>query len=174
MLAPIALIGGFLSAAALQPAGYSSVRDTISALAERGAPHRWVMSLALVLLGICHLTTATGIRPARLSGRLMLALGGVFTVLVAVFPLPAEGSSSAHVTVAGIAFAALAIWPALASGGRRGLLSRRTGLVWSGLLLVLVFVFLAAPDSSSGLWERIAAGAEALCPLALIGARRRL
>lgn len=163
-LAPVALIGGFLVAAAFATAGYSGVRDTISALAERGAPHRWIMSFGLVALGICHVVTASGLRRARLPGRLMFAIGGVSTILVAAVPLLAVGSSSAHVTVAGIAFAALAIWPAFAGN----LFRRRTRLIWSALLLALVFVFLAAPASNAGLFERIAAGAEALFPLAVV------
>ncbi|HEY3751971.1 MAG TPA: hypothetical protein VGL80_22540 [Pseudonocardiaceae bacterium] len=40
VVAPVAMIGGWVLAASLQPPGYSAVRDTISALAAEGA--RWV------------------------------------------------------------------------------------------------------------------------------------
>src|SRR5258706_7467233 len=50
-LAPVFLIGGFTVAAAVQPPGFSSVRDTISALAGLGAAHRWLMTAAFVGTG---------------------------------------------------------------------------------------------------------------------------
>src|ERR1700719_1348053 len=94
--APVLLIGGWTIAQARQPPGYSPVRDTISALAARGAADRWVMTSALAGLGACHVVTALGLRPARPGGRVVLAGGGVATVLVAAFPQPAHGNSVAH------------------------------------------------------------------------------
>ena len=62
LLAPFAVIGGWTLAATRQPRGYSSVRDTISALAGHAATDRWIMTTGLVLLGLCHLVTAAGLR----------------------------------------------------------------------------------------------------------------
>ena len=107
--------GGLALAEALQPSGYSPVRDTISSLAARGATDRWVMTSALAGLGVCHVITAVGLRPVRLSGRATLAVGGFATVMVAAFPQPASGNSVAHTVAATIAFIALGAWPAFAA-----------------------------------------------------------
>lgn len=180
--APVLLIGGWTLAAARQPGGFDQVSGTISALAARDADDRWIMTLALVGLGVCHCVTAAGLRPLGAAGRLTLALGGLATVAVAVFPLPAErGSSGPHGLAAAVAFGALALWPALAVGRRRAP-GRAAGLppAWgttaAALLLVLVGWFvveLVAGGPRIGLAERVAAGAEALCPLLVVLTRPR-
>ncbi len=117
--APVLLIGGWTVAASRQRDSYDSVTDTISALAAHGAADRWLMTTALVGVGACHVVTALALRPAARPGRLVLAAGGVATLLVAVFPLPSgSGSSAAHTLVAGISFGALAGWPAVAATAR--------------------------------------------------------
>ena len=112
--APVLLIGGWTLAEDRQPAGYSPVRDTISALAARGATDRWVMTSALAGLGACYVITAFGLRPARRAGRGVLAGGGVATLLVAVFPQPAHGNSVPHTVAATAAFISLGVWPMFA------------------------------------------------------------
>ena len=72
------------------------------------------MTAALAGLGACHVITATGLRPARGAGRMVLAFGGVATVLVAAFPEPSQGGSEAYTVAASLAFTSLAIWPAFA------------------------------------------------------------
>jgi hypothetical membrane protein len=131
------------------------------------------MTAALAALGICYLVTAFGLRPAARAGRIVLAVGGVATVLVAVFPLPRTGASSAHTAAAGVAFAALALWPALA--GRRGRavpwgLRRSVSVTAAMVLSVLVGWFaLALPRGVDvGLVERFAAGAESIWPLLVV------
>jgi hypothetical membrane protein len=175
--APVLLIGGWTVAAARQPGGFDPVTGTISALAARDAPDRWVMTLALLGLGLCHCVTAAGLRPLRRAGRLLLALGGVATLAVAAFPLPAGGgSSAAHGVAAAVAFAALALWPAAAVPGRRAGLPASGGTTAAVLLLALVGWFaveLVTGGPRVGLAERLAAGAEALCPLLVVLALRR-
>jgi hypothetical protein len=79
------------------------------------------MTAALLGVGVCHTVTALGLSQAAPAGRVVLGVGGVATVLVAVFPLPAAGAAAAHAVAAGVAFVALAVWPALARRrGRRG------------------------------------------------------
>ncbi|MBA2308674.1 MAG: DUF998 domain-containing protein, partial [Pseudonocardiales bacterium] len=92
--------------------------------------------------------------------------------------LPAEGTSRAHVLAAGVAFLALAGWPAL--GGRKGTgvpwsLRRRVSVIAAGVLLALVAAFAVAlaSDTRVGLFERIAAGSQALWPLAVVLSARR-
>ena len=79
LAAPVLLVGGWTLAEARQPPGYSPVRDTISALAARGATDRWVMTSALAGLGACYMVTALGLRPVRRAGRAVLCGGGAAT-----------------------------------------------------------------------------------------------
>jgi hypothetical protein len=174
--APVLLVGGFTLAGALQPRGYNPIRDTISALAARGATDRWVMTSALAGLGACHVVTAAGLRPARLPGRVVLAGGGAATVLVAAFPQPVQGNSVAHTVAAAAAFTALAIWPAFAAprDGLAPLLTRPVSGAASVILLGLVVWFAAELHGGErGLAERAAAGAQALWPLAVVVSAQR-
>ena len=182
-LAPVLLIGGWTAAAARQREGFDPVVETISALAAYGADDRWLMTGALTGLGLCHVTTAAALRGASSPGRWVLGAGGAATVLVAVFPLPADDSGSvAHMVVAGAAFLALAVWPAAAwVRGGPGPLRPAASLTAAALLTGLVSWFgaeVVADSGRVGLSERVAAGAQALWPLAVVGgvllaARRR-
>jgi hypothetical membrane protein len=181
-LAPVVLVGGWTVAAGRRTDGYDPAVDTISALAAVGATDRWVMTSALAVLGVCHLGTAVALRPAAAPGRLVLGAGGLATIGVALAPLPVEGGSAAHTVTAATAFGALAVWPVLAARrmpepGRRdagdavpaGLRPRvavPAGLVLGGL--VAWFAVELAADGRVGLSERVAAGAQALWPLAVV------
>jgi hypothetical membrane protein len=174
-LAPVLLIGGWQLAAARQPGGFDPVSQTISALAARGATDRWIMTAALVGVGVCHVITAAGLRPAAVAGRLLFATGGAATVLLAAFPQPLTGDSTVHVATAAIIFPALSLWPALA--WRRSVRPGR--VVWlvaaSGLLGLLGWFafehFGGGPRI--GLSERVLAGAQAIWPLAAVLLARR-
>jgi hypothetical membrane protein len=175
-LAPPILVGGWTLAAALQPPGYDPVRDTISALAGHGAKDRWVMTSALAGLGVCHIASALGLRPAHTLGRAILAGGGVATLFVAGLPLPAAGRSRAHAIAAGTSFFALGAWPLFAARRAASDVSLRidVSVAASGVLLSLVAWFVVElRRSRSGLAERIAAGAQALWPFAVVITARR-
>ncbi len=164
-LAPVALVGGWTVAGRLQPDSYDPVRDTISALAARDAAVPGVMTAGLLVLGGCHLVTAAGLTEAERAGRLVLAAGGIATVLVAVFPQPSPG----HVPAATAAFVALAAWPALTSvPGRRRAVAAAVTL--TGLLAWLALE--VRGGDLLGLSERVVAGAQALWPLAAVAAAR--
>jgi hypothetical membrane protein len=176
--APVFLIGGWTLAATRQPAAFNSTTDTISALAALGATDRWLMTAALVLVGVCHLVTALGLRPAARTGRVVLAVGGVATALVAAFPLPFAGASAAHTATATVAFGALAVWPAAA--WRRGPQTRwvlrpavGVGAAVALVGLVAWFVVSMRTGTSVGLAERWAAGTQSLWPLVAVGALTR-
>jgi hypothetical membrane protein len=174
--APIALGGGLAVAQALQPPGYSAVRDTISALAALGATDRWVMTAGLAALGACHVVTAAGLRPVRLPARLVLAAGGLGTLAVAAFPQPVRGNSVAHTVAATVSFVALGSWPAFATrrDGRAPLLSVPACVAATVGMLALVVWFAADLHGGvRGLSERAAAGAEALWPLAVVVTTRK-
>jgi hypothetical membrane protein len=178
VLAPLFLIGGWTVAAALQPPGYSAVRDSISWLAGPGAADRWLMTAGFVGTGLAHIVTALALRPAALAGRLVLAAGGAATLVLAQFPVPAVGVSTSHRLIATAAFAALAVWPALS--WRRGIdvpWALRPGpagtatVVMVGLLGWFGAHFGGASDIE-GLTERFAAGAEVLWPLVVVVSAR--
>ncbi|MGH3897679.1 MAG: DUF998 domain-containing protein [Pseudonocardiaceae bacterium] len=173
--APVLLIGGWQLAATRQPSGFDPVSHTISALAARGATDRWIMTAALAGVGVCHMITAAGLRPAAVSGRVLFATGGAATVLLAAFPQPITGDSTVHVVTAAIIFPALSLWPALA--WRRGI--RPAPAVWlvaaSGLLGLLGWFGLEHFGSGRriGLAERVLAAAQAIWPLAAVLLARR-
>ncbi len=181
-LAPVLLIGGWTLAASRQPGGFDSGVRTISELAALDATDRWVMTAGIAGTGVCHLVTALGLRPAARPGRLLLAAGGVASVLVAVFPLPAGGGgSSAHSVVAFGAFVLLTVWAPYA-GVRDDAapwgLRRRVALgagVGLGALTLGFFASVALGATEVGLTERLAAGAQALWPAIVVASipRRR-
>ncbi|MFE9917469.1 DUF998 domain-containing protein [Micromonospora sp. NPDC005553] len=185
--APLFLIGGWTLAQAAQSDGFDPVRQTISALAATGADHRWIMTVGLAGLGLCHLVTALGLVSAAPAGRALLALGGLATLVLVAFPQNARGSSTTHVVAAGVAFGALAVWPALAVP-RRAAPSpdrehhhppapmRALALAAAVLLLGLVGWFAVefiTEGALIGLTERLAAAAEAGVPLAAVLVVRR-
>lgn len=173
-LAPVALIGSWTVAAARR-ADFDSTRDTISALAAVGAPQRWIVTVGLTVTGGCHLLTAAGLSEARRRGRAVLALGGIATLAVALFPLPgAHGASTLHTISATTAFVALSLWAgaAVRPGRRAGSdpFGRRLGYCAAAVLLTTLGVFGIAltQDRYVGLAERVAAGAQALWPMAAV------
>ncbi|MCG5463125.1 DUF998 domain-containing protein [Micromonospora sp. NPDC053740] len=186
--APLFLVGGWTLAQAAQSDGFDPVRQTISALAAAGADHRWIMTIGLAGLGLCHLATAFGLVSAAPMGRALLALGGLATLVLVAFPQNPDGDSTTHAVAAGVAFGALAVWPALAVP-RRGAPSldrerdrppapvRRAALAAAVVLLGLVGWFaveLLTGGAWTGLTERLAAAAEAGVPLvAVLVSRRR-
>ncbi|MGK5691942.1 DUF998 domain-containing protein [Streptomyces sp. URMC 128] len=112
--APAVLIIGWMVAAALQGPAYDPAAQTISVLAAPGGSGQWVMTGAFITLGVCHLLSAWGLRPAATPGRLALAAGGVSALAVAMVPAPSSGGSLGHGSVAAVGFTVLAAWPVLA------------------------------------------------------------
>lgn len=159
-VAPVALIGGWTLAQSRQPDDYDALRDTISALAASAAPHRWIMTTALLVLGLCHVVTAVCLTDATVPGRVLLAGGGVATIVVACAAQPA----AAHVPAATVAFVALAVWPAVA-----GVPTRRSALLASLVLLGLLgWLSVELTGGLLGLSERCLAAAQALWPLVVV------
>jgi hypothetical membrane protein len=179
LAAPVLLIGGWTLAAAIQPAPFDAVVRTISELAARDTPQRWLMTTALVGVGLSHLVTAYSLAPAALAGRLIHGLGGLATLGVAAFPLPAGGGmSAAHTAVAAVAFISLAVWPAFAwmrprrpgQSAAAILGPRVSAAATTALLLTLAWFFaeLLQRGQMVGLAERVAAGAQAIWPLVVV------
>lgn len=174
--APALLIGGFVAAAALQPASYSPVRDTISALAGKGATDPWVMTTALGAVGICCLLTAVGLRPARRAGRAALACGGVATLCVAAFHQPQHGYSVSHEAAVAAGCVAMCAWPLLGAQTRHWapLLTLPASVAATAVTLGFTMWFAFEQHQAElGLAERCAAVAMALWMLPVALTTRR-
>jgi hypothetical membrane protein len=175
VLAPVLLIGGWTLAASLQPGGFDSRTGSISALAGLDATDRWVMTLGIAGVGLCHVVTASALRPAGRSGRILLGLGGAASLLVAAFPLPAGGGGSAMHAVAAVAsFVLLTIWAPYAGlrdpsapWGLRRPVALASGAVL-GVLTLWFFASAVTGAADIGLAERAAAGAQALWPAVVV------
>ena len=165
LLAPVFMIGGWEVAAAVQSVPFDAVLRTISDLAARDTPRRWVMTTGLAGLGLAHVVTAAALQTGRTPGRLLLATGGLATLVVSAAPLPAGGGSSAvHTVAATLGFLTLSTWSVLAFPRWRAGWLGTTVLV--GLLLWFG-VELGGPRF--GLSERMLAGAQSLWPLLVVG-----
>ena len=114
VLAPVLLIGGWTVAADLQPVPFDAVSRSISSLAAQGMPYRWVITSALLGVGICNFVTGLALRPAAEAGRILLILGGICSMLIAAYPQHSHSGSPAHeaFSVAGVVL--MTIWPVAA------------------------------------------------------------
>jgi hypothetical protein len=178
--APVAMVGGWVLAEALEP-GFDPVRRTISELATRDVAHPAVMTAGLLVTGAAHVVTAAGLRVVPRAGRVLLALGGVATAAVGLLPLDRAGA--AHGVAAGVAFGALALWPAAATrrpapapptAADPGVLRPAVTLPTSAALLGLLAWFVAEQAAVAGLGDRVGlaeravAVAESVAPLLLV------
>lgn len=161
-LAPVVPMAAWLLAQHEQAPGYSAVRETISVLAQPGADDRWIMTAGLFLLGSFQVLTAVGLTEAPIAARCLLGIGGFATSLTAVFPQPDKG----HIIAAAVAFAAFALWPALAR------LPDRTGGILATLVTLALLAWFGSQAATGGdhlgLSERVLAAFEALWPLVVI------
>lgn len=175
------MIGGWTLAAALQ-GGVDARRVTISELATAAVDRPGVMTAGLLLTGAAHLGTAAALRGVRVPGRLLLALGGAGTAAVGL--LPVDRVPGPHAVAAGVAFGALALWPAAAAtrgGGPAGAdppgaLRPAVAVPLTATLLALLGWFVVELRTGGdlvGLTERLVAGAQSLTPAALVVALRR-
>ncbi len=175
--APVLLVIGWTTGAALQPRGphsYDALRQTVSALAAYGATDRWVMTLALLAVGVCDVITGLALRPAARAGRVVLIGGGIGGMLVAANPEPAGGTTPQHAFFAAVGFVALTLWPVLAAR-RSGLipwaLHRPVGLCAAAVSAALLGWFtleLLTGGSLIGLSERALGVFQAIWPLTVV------
>jgi hypothetical membrane protein len=114
-LAPILLTGAYLLAGILQPASYSPVRSTISAMAGQAGTDRWVMTGGIFLTGGCYLVTAAGLTGLRASARALLAVAGLAGIGIAASPEPARSATPRHLAWTVLGAVTIAVWPAFAA-----------------------------------------------------------
>ncbi len=176
LAAPLCLIGGWFAAAAVQPNGFDSVTDTISALAGTDTPYRWIMTASFVATGVAHMVTASGLGDAPRSARLALAVGGASLLVVAAVPVSSTSAPVLHGAAAMVGFISLAGWAGLGrwddtAGAGTSYVTRssvRYGVTGGLSALTALFVSqVIVGGDQIGLTERLAAGAEALWPLAI-------
>jgi hypothetical membrane protein len=105
--------------------GYSPIEDAISRLAELGAPHRELMTAAIVAFGAGCL--AFGWTLGRRGGA-ALVLAGVGSLAVAAFPCTegcpgaGEATDNAHSAAAALHYVSFALAPIVLSRDRRSLI----------------------------------------------------
>jgi hypothetical membrane protein len=175
-LSPVLLIGGFFVATALQPATYSPIRDTISQLAGQGANDSWVMTSAITAVGLCYLLVALGLYPAASPGRVLLAVGGVTTLLIAGFQDPRLGYSLGHELAVIATVLTCCTWPIFAARRQHPapLLTRTASFAAAGVSLGLAAWYaLESRGALLGLAERFAAVAPPLWLLAVVVTAQR-
>ncbi|MET9956861.1 DUF998 domain-containing protein [Streptomyces sp. NPDC006339] len=172
--APVVLAGGWTTAAVLEGSSYDAVRQTISVLAAYGAPGFWVMTGALLALGVCHLGTAWGLRAAAPAGRAALVGGGVTALVVTMVPTPTSGGALRHGSVAAVGFTLLALWPVLATrrDDRRAPWALRRRPAYAATLLMglgaLWFLVEANRQGAAGVAERVVTTLQSLWPLVVV------
>jgi hypothetical membrane protein len=114
VLAPVLLVGGWTAAADLQPVPFDAVSRSISALAAQGMPYRWLITSALLGVGICNFVTGLALRPAAETGRILLLLGGVCSMLIAAYPQHSHSGSPAHEAFSVVGVVLMTLWPVAA------------------------------------------------------------
>jgi len=177
-LAPILLTGAYLTAGILQPASYSPVRTTISAMAGQAGTDRWVMTGGILLVGGCYLVTAAGLTGVRASARALLAVAGMAGIGIAASPEPARGATPRHLAWTVLGAVTIAVWPAFAA--RRASPRPLILSVYGSAAVTAVFVALlgwllaeARDGSVLGLAERLTSSIQTCWPFAVAVALRR-
>jgi 8-oxo-dGTP pyrophosphatase MutT (NUDIX family)/hypothetical membrane protein len=172
---PVLLVTGSTVAAGRQPRSFNPVADTISSLAAVGSVDRWVMTSALVGVGVGYFVTGLALRPAAPAGRLILMAVGVATVLVAANPERAgHGGSLPHTLWAAAGFIVMAAWPVAGRvRGSRAPYGLRPAVAISATVVMLGLLAwfggeLIWAGHQVGLAERALAGTQALWPLVVV------
>jgi hypothetical membrane protein len=177
-LAPILLTGGYLVAGALQPASYSPVRTTISAMAGQAGTDRWIMTGGIVLTGGCYLVTAAGLTGVRASARALLIVAGLAGIGIAASPEPARGATPQHLAWTTLGAVTIAVWPAFAApraSPRPLILSSYGSAAVTAVFVALLGWLLAETRDGSvlGLAERLTSSIQTCWPFITAVALRR-
>jgi len=177
-LAPILLTGAYLIAGLLQPASYSPVRTTISAMAGQAGTDRWVMTGGLFLAGGCYLVTAAGLTGVRASARALLIVAGLAGIGIAASPDPASGATPRHLARTVLGAIITAVWPAFAARrtSPRPLILSSCGsaAVTAVFVALLGWLLIETRDGSVlGLAERLTSSIQTCWPFIIAVALRR-
>jgi hypothetical membrane protein len=158
--AGLVLVFGLLAAQVTWPS-FSPMKQTMSSLAARDAPTRWLMTAVIVAVGVCQLIAAHGFKQAAKPGRWVLAIGGIGALGVAAFPVPhILDDSNWHTFMAAVVLVSLCLWPVFSVSRRHEMpwvLTHRGAWTSTICLAVVGLIFLAAWWTNSdlmGLLER--------------------
>ncbi len=173
VLAPVLLIGGWTAAADLQPVPFDPISRSISALAAMGMPYRWLITIALLGVGACHVATGLALRPAAEAGRIMLIFGGVSGMLIAANPQHSHAGSVPHVIFSLTGVVLMTIWPVAAMRQDPDAPNAlRPSAAWGfglfTLSLLLWFTVELFNGSELGLAERAVTADQTLWPLVVV------
>src|SRR5580693_1003742 len=176
-LSPVATIGGWLVAEALQPPSYSPLRSTISGLAGLGATDRWIMTIALLMVGASYFATAACLPAVWVPARIVLMVAGLSSIGIALSPEPARGSTPQHLAWTSLGAVAITVWPAFTA--RQGpspppILQARGAAAVTAVFLALLawLIFETQGGSALGLAERLVSAVEETWPLVVTLALR--
>ena len=177
-LAPVLLTGDYLVAGALQPASYSPVRTTISAMAGQAGTDRWIMTGGIFLVAGCYLVTAVGLTGIRASARALLIVAGLAGIGIAASPEPARGATPRHLAWTVLGALTIAVWPAFAAPrtSPRPLIlsSYGSAAVTAAFVALLGWLFTETRDGSVlGLAERLTSSIQTCWPFIIAVALRR-
>jgi hypothetical membrane protein len=183
VLAPVLLIGGWTTAADLQPVPFDPISRGISALAAQGMPYRTLITTALLGVGACNIATGLALRPAAEAGRVMLIFGGVSSMLIAANPQHSHSGSLPHVIFSVTGVVLMILWPLAAMRQEPDApIALRPQAAWAyGLVTLSLLLWFTVELSSGrelGLAERAVAADQSLWPLivvlsVLVAQRRR-
>ena len=112
-IGPFQSAAGWLIAGSMWP-GYDPVRQTISDLAANESPVQLIMSSFFVLGGVLTLLAAIYGRTLAMPGRVALFVAAICTFGLTIFPTPLIGYSIEHRVFAIASFVLSAGWPLLA------------------------------------------------------------
>jgi len=176
-LSPVATIGGWLVAEALQPPSYSPLRSTISGLAGLGATDRWIMTIALLMVGASYFATAACLPALWVPARIVLMVAGLSSIGIALSPEPARGSTPQHLAWTSLGAVAITVWPAFTA--RQGpspppILQARGAAAVTAVFLALLawLIFETQGGGALGLAERLVSAVEETWPLVVTLALR--
>jgi hypothetical membrane protein len=177
-LAPVLLTGGYLVAGALQPASYSPMRKTISAMAGQAGTDRWIMTGGIFLVGGCYLVTAAGLTGVRAPARALLIVAGLAGIGIAASPEPASGATPRHLAWTVLGAVTTAVWPAFAARrtSPRPLILSVCGsaAVTAVFVALLGWLFIETRDGSVlGLAERLTSSIQTCWPFIIAVTLRR-
>jgi hypothetical membrane protein len=169
LLTPVLLVTGWLVGGALQPASYSPMQETVSALAGQTGTYPWIMTGALFLVGATQIATGAGLSGVRLPARILLLVTGLSTIGVAASPEAAAGPTLLHLAFAVGCVLTTAIWPIfVARHVAPSWIVSRQGCAAATLIYAVLcgwLLFATFGGGNLGLAERLTSAALGVFPL---------
>lgn len=145
-IGPFQSAAGWLIAGSMWP-GYDPVRQTISDLAANESPVQLIMSAFFVLGGVLTLIAAIYGRTLAMPGRVALFVAAICTFGLTIFPTPLIGYSIEHRVFAIASFVLSAGWPLLAMRKRADapwIIRPTASIIGTALQTVLALWFLSS------------------------------